>query len=627
MITVSPRGLMALVFGSLATLSMAAGLPPQYAGTPTVKEYPAADVLVLSQSRAFTLLSDGRVVESVKRVEKVLTYQGMDEMGDPKIAFNKDNQDLAIARCRTYTPDGRMVDAKANSFNEMTPFALEKAPAYTPWRQMVVTKVGLDVNAVVELEYTITDKKPWRRFLEGVEILRERDPALVQEVSVTVPEGMDLHGKLLNAEAKPEARTANGQATTTWTLRDVPAVNVMGTARAEWSFLPTLIFTTAPGWGHQAAIVGGLVQKAIETSSPALDKKAGDLLAGIQDPFEKAVKLQNYVAEFINTVAWPLADFDFVPRSAAEVYDSGYGHGLDKAVLLCAMLKKAGIDAAIAAVRMVPEGMEDPTDVPCLGQMTGALVRAQVGKSVLWMDPDAPLSERSQRDFQGYKGLPLVMGSGEIHTMVPLDAPDASSVTLDAKVAQDLSLEGKGTVSLSGGYSPFFNVQGSKEAQKAFLGGLVESVLPGAALSDFSVVRMDPARAVFNVSFKAPAPEKGTVKSLKTGLPDGSVLKGVHGEFLEVRELPLVLSHGGSERIDLKLTLAEGLKPAYLPKAIAEHGAAGSLTQAWSAADGAVTLSFEASIPKPVIAAKDYPSFRALQGMASAQTARTVIFE
>lgn len=211
--------------------------------------------------------------------------------------------------------------------------------------------------------------------------------------------------------------------------------------------------------------------------------------------------------------------------------------------------------------------------------------------------------------------------------MVPLEAPDASSVTLEAKVAQDLSLEGKGTVSLSGGYSPFFNVQGSKDAQKAFLGGLVESVLPGAALSDFSVVRMDPARAVFNVSFKAPAPEKGTVKALKTGLPDGSVLKGVHGMFLEARELPLVLTHGGSEKIDLKLTLAEGLKPAYLPKAIAEQGAAGSLTQIWSAADGAVTLSFEASIPKAVIAVKDYPAFRTLQGTVSAPAARTVIFE
>ncbi len=627
MITLSRQGLMALMFGTVTTLCVAAGLPPQYAGTPTAKEYPAADVLVLSQSRAFTLLPGGRVVESVKRVEKALTYQGMDEMGDPKIAFNKENQDLAIARCRTYTPDGRVVDAKANSFNEMTPFALEKAPAYTAWRQMVVTKVGLDVNAVVELEYTLTDKKPWRRFLEGVEVLRERDPALVQEVSVTVPEGMDLNWKLLNAEAKPEARTANGQTTITWTLRKVPAANFMGTARAEWSFLPTLMFTTAPDWGHQAAIVGGLVQKAMEISSPALDRKAGDLLAGIQDPFEKAVKLQNYVAEFINTVAWPLADFDFVPRSAAEVYDSGYGHGLDKAVLLCALLKKAGIDAAIAAVRMVPEGMEDPTAVPCLSQMTGTLVRAQMGKSVLWMDPDAPLSERSQRDFQGEKGLPLVKGSGEIHTMVPLEAPDALSVTLDAKVAQDLSLEGKGTVSLSGAYSPFFNLQGSKDAQKAFLGSMVASVLPSAALSDFSVVRMDLARVVFNVSFKAPAPEKGTVKALKTGLPDGSALKGVHGIFLDVRDLPLVLSHGGSEKMDLKFILGEGLKPAYLPKAIAEQGAAGSLTQAWRAADGAVTLSFEAAIPKPVVAVKDYPAFRALQGTASAPASRMVILE
>ncbi len=562
--TSSGSTILSLLLGA-ALSAGAAGLPPQYAGTPTAKEYPLADVLILSETRAFTLQPDGRVTETVKRVEKILTYQGMDEIGDPKIAFQKENQDLVISRCRTYTAEGAVVDAKANSFNEMTPYELEKAPAYTSWRQMVVTKVGLDVNAVVEFEYTVADKKPWRRFLEGVEVLRNAHPALVREVSVTVPMGTDLKWKLLNATENPTTNTDAGQTTTTWTLKDIPSVNFSATSGPERDFLPTLLFTTCPDWARQASAVGALVEKAIGTTSPGLDKKAGDLLTGLVDPFEKAVKLQNYVAESINNVEWPLCSFDFVPRTAGQVYDSGYGNALDKAVLLCALLNKAGIEAAIAAGRKVPESLEDPTTLPCLSQMSGVVVHATVGKAALWLDPTKPLADSSQRNFQGFKGLPLLGGYGEIHTMPAIDAADTLTVSLQVTLAADLSFEGKGTVSLGGEYSPYFKVQGSKDAQKALLQGIVAGLLPGATLGEFSVIRLDPGTAVFEVAFKASAPPKGTVRALKTGLPEGSMLKGFHGSYLQQRDLPLILDQAGAEKIAIKFVLPEGMKPAFLP--------------------------------------------------------------
>lgn len=613
---------------AVAPAAIASGLPPQYASTPTVRDYAGADALVLSESRAFTLLPDGRIVQSVRVVQKVLTYQGMDEIGDPKIAFNKDHQDLVIGRCRTYTPEGAVVDAKPNSFNEMTPYELEKAPAYTGWRQMVVTKVGLDVNAVVELEYTITDKKPWRRFLEGIVPLRDAYPAIVREVSITVPEGMPLSSKLLNAEAAPLANTQGGQTTTTWTLNNIPLARMNHARADERAFLPMLVFTTAPDWAHQAAIVGGLVEKAAASSSPALDKKAEELLAGLKDPFQRILKVHGYVAEGINTVHWPLSDFDFVPRSADQVYDSGYGTALDKAVLLVALLRKAGVDSAIAAVRRVPDGLSDPTIVPCLSQMDRVILHVDMGQGpTLWLDPSAPLSESSQRDFQGFKGLPLLKEYGEMHAMVPLDTADLLLTNLELTVAADLSYEGSGQVALNGEYSPFYKVQGSKDAQKKVLSGFLSSLLPGSSLSDFSVVRMESGSTVFDVSFKAPAPAAGTAKVFKTGVPEGSVLQGVPGIFLSERDLPMLLPHAGNEKVSLRLKLAEGLKPAYLPPAVRTQNAAGSATQAWTVKDGVLEMELQSTVPKASIPAKDYPDFRDLAGAANAQANRLVIFQ
>jgi hypothetical protein len=493
---------------------------------------------------------------------------------------------------------------------------------------MVVTKVGLDLNAVVELEYTLADKKPWRRFLEGVVPLRDGYPALVREVSVTVPGGMTLNHKLFNAEAAPVVKTEGGQATTTWTMKNVPLARMNHAGADERAYLPTLVFTTAPDWAHQAAIVGGLVEKAAASSSPALDKKAEALLSGLKGPLERILKVHGFVAEDINTVDWPLSDFDFVPRGAAQVYDSGYGNALDKAVLLVALLKKAGVDSAIAAVRRVPEGLPDPTTVPCLSQMDGVILHVGMGKGpTLWLDPSEPLSESSQRDFQGFKGLPLLKEYSEIHSMVPLDTADLLWANLEATLAADLSFEGKGQVALNGEYSPFYKVQGEKDAQKKALSGFLSSLLPGSSLTDFSVVRMEPGTAAFEVSFKAPAPAKGTVKALKAGLPEGSMFKNISGIYLQERDLPLLLHQATNEKVFLRFKLAEGLKLAYLPAAVKAEKACGSVVQTWALKDGALELDLQMSVSKAQISPKDYPDFRELAGRANAQAGRLVLFE
>ena len=609
-------------------LLAAVGLPPQYAGTPTAKEYPKADVLVLSESRAFTLAPDGRVTEKVRRVEKMLTYQGMDEAGDPHVAFNKENQELTITTCRTYTPEGRVADAKKNSFNEMTPFELEKAPAYTGWRQTVVSKIALDINAVVELEYTIADRKPWRRDLEGVEVLQEADPALVREVSVTVPEGTALGYRLFASDVQPAVAKGAGTTTYTWTLKNVPGYDPAQVRGLATEFLPALVFTTAPNWKHHADAVGTAVEKAIAAGSPLLDKKVDGLVKGAEGPFQKIVKVHDYVAEDVNTADWPLSGFDYAPRTAAEILQSGYGHALDKGVLLVAMLKRLGVESAVALCHKDVEGGPDTAAVPCLAQMDRVLVRVDLPSMVLWLDPTAKLAEASQKDFQGYKGLPCRAGFNDLHAMTPIaGSADLLIVSLEAKATEELALEGEGTIAMEGWYSPYFKVQGSKDAQKEAIEAVVSSVLPGATVSDFSVVRMEPGQVTFKASFKAEAPKASKpVKALRTGLPEGSLLRGFDAAHLKGRDFPLVLESAGRERWTVKVTLPEGLKPSYVPKEAKLENAAGSFDQAWTLKDGALEMKGEGAVAKKVVAVADYPALRALYGLANAMPQRTVIF-
>ncbi len=611
----------------LSALTLQAALPARFAGTPTAKDYPNADVVILSEHTAYTLMPDGRVEEKVDRIQKILTYHGMDAIGDPKVAFDKADQDLKVETYRTYTPDGRVVDAKPNSFNEMTPFELAKAPAYTDWRQMVMTKVGLDVNAVTETVYTITDKKPWRRFLGGVEVLAGSEPALERSVSVTVPEGMTLQYHLFNAAAEAKTASSGGAVTYTWTLKDVPLVPMGERSELADDFLPTLVFTTCPNWGHQASIIGGLVKASEEKTSPALDKKVDALLTGVQGDVERVVVLHDYVANDINTVHWPLSDFQFTPRTAADIYDSGYGHALDKAVLLCAMLKHAGFDCAIAAGRRTVKGGLDPSLVPCVAQMDTVLVRVEMEKQPLWLDPTATLAKRSQRDFVPMKGLPLVPGVGELHTMTFV-GPNALSASIEARAAKDLSLDGTVLFTFLGQYSPFFELSEGESAQKAYVGKLLESVLPGAESTGYSIRRLDPSRASLTVTFKRPAPKPdGAVKALSVGVPEGSSLNGIRGAFLESRSLPLVLKWAGTEQVSLRLNLPEGVEPFYVPGDRTVNGAAGRFAQTWKRGKGTIKASWEVTLPDRVIPADHYKAFKELFGLVHDHAGHTVLFK
>ncbi|MEW5763665.1 MAG: DUF3857 domain-containing protein [Acidobacteriota bacterium] len=616
--------LIATLFAAVLPL-WAAGLPPQYAATPTAKEYPSADVLVLSEKIAFTLHPDGRVEKSVSLREKMLTYQGMDDAGDPYVAFHKELQDLSVTRCRTYTPEGLTVDAKPNSFNERTPFALEKAPAYALWREMVITKVGLDVNAVVELDYTVADRKPWRRFFEGAVVLQNDRPALVREVSLTVPEGMEVHARLFGAEASPSVTRASGAETTTWTLSNVPAVPPSELHHGADGFLPTLVFSTCPDWGHQNSILSRLVAKAAAASSPALDAKVDELLRNVQGGFERALKLHAYVAESINNVSWPLAAFDHEPRAAADTFDAGYGHALDKAVLLQSMLTRAGLQAAIAlGYPAVPGGL-DPAPVPSLALMDRPILRVEMGQSPLWLDPTAPLSERSQRELAGLKGLPLVAGIGELHT---LDYPgtDLLWANLDVKVASDLSLSGEGTVLFSGRYSPFYAVQGSAEDQKAVLSALLSSVLPGAEVAKSDVVRLEPGQVVIKTSFTAPSPSASGAKALALGVPKPSLLAAFANSHVSRRSLPTVLPHAGREHVTVTFTLPEGLRPLYVPPPTEIRNRAGSFHRAFQSSEKGLAYEWKAELSGAVVAPDAYGDLKALFAGAHNPAGRTVVW-
>ncbi len=618
-----------LIFAAAAGMAlMAFAQASKYAGAPGAKEYPSSDAVILSETIEYTMEPDGRVTENYFRAEKVLTYQGMDLIGDPKVAFNKENQELKDYSLTTYTPDGRIVEAKANSFNEMTPFELEKAPAYMAWRQMVMTKVGLDLGAVVETRYVLSDKIPWRHFFEGETYFAGPFPCVNRVVKISVPKGTVLNYAFENGHLKPEENDSGAFTTYTWKMEGARQYTLARSTAAEIAALPHLVFTTCKSWKEANEYAGGLVDKAVGQSSRELRKKAAEITAKSSTAFEKASAIEDYVADDIPQVEWPVYLTGFVPRAAAEVFESGYGTQLDKAVLLCAMLREAGIAAAPAACGLAIPGIEEAGDAPSLSRLDQIIVRATVDGKALWLDPCARLSEKSQRNFQDCKVLPLTAGHGELEALAP--AGDTSSLGSDLHVtlAKDFSYSGEGTFVFSGNYSTYYAAQGSGKALKTAVERWLASALPGSELVSSSVNTMSPEKVSVKVTFKGEAKKAGKgLRSLEPGLPPGSLLAFAGRMSSQERGLPLLLPFPGHEEAVFTLEIPGGLKPAYVPGPLKKGGAGAAAALDWTGGGKEVRMRFVADVPARVVRPGGYPAFRSLCAALSAESSRTLLFK
>jgi len=606
---------------------LAAGLPAPYAGTPGPRDYPGTDVLVLSERTDYTVAGDGRVTLAFRRAEKILTYQGMDLVGDPKVAYRKGDQLLSDFGLTTFTPDGRTVEAASNSFTEMTPFELERAPDFTSQRQMVMTKVGLDVGAVAETRYTLADQRPWRRYLNLDLLLTDGFPALERVVTLTVPDGTVLRYAVLNASAEPEVHRESGAVTYTWRFKNRPAVAMGQASHDERRLLPRLVATTCPDWKAANAHYAALADTAARATSAALDKKTDTLLKDCVTPFQKAAALAAWVAGSIPTVEWPLDSFDYSPRGASRVFESGYGNPLDKAVLLCAMLRRAGVEAAPALCAPSPSGFPDPETVPCLAQFDRVIVHADVAGNTLWIDPTAPLAESSQRDFQGFKGLPLLPGIGELHAMTPVGGEDRLLVDLRGTLGDDLSLKGEGTLLLSGSYCPYYKVQGSTEALQEYLTGFLRSVLPGAELTGHSVALLDAQQLKVTLEFKkGPVAAGKGPRSLVFDTPSESALAHLPGLHRLRREVPFLFHRTGQEEVSLDLALPDGLSPRFVPAGFSLSASGTKAVRSVSVEAGHLRVKETLGLSARVLPAAEYGAFRDLYGRWSATAERTVLF-
>jgi tetratricopeptide (TPR) repeat protein len=259
---------------------------------------------------------------------------------------------------------------------------------------------GMAVGAIVEETEQTDEKTPYFSggglyrfyFRENVPVARER-------MVVELPASMPYKDAVREMPGISVTRTeADGTRRVVYEATGIePARNSDIDLSTNESLLPLVEFSTGESWASVAKIYAGLSEPQTVTADAAaiLPK---DL------PAERMARIQAIVKELHKQVRYTGVEFGsarLTPQRPAEVIKRHYGDCKDKATLLVAMLRAAGIPANLALLDTGP-GRDVTAELPGISRFDHAIVYVPAaGKdAAVWIDATAEFNAVGSLPFE-----------------------------------------------------------------------------------------------------------------------------------------------------------------------------------------------------------------------------------
>jgi hypothetical protein len=305
---------------------------------------PAYDARFLSVEITYTLNADGSWVRDYHHTVRYDTYYAINRaLGETFIVYDPGFQKLEVLKSETTMADGRKVASPANAFNEVLPFAAHGFADFSGLREMVVTHVGLERGAVVDLRYRVLTKPGFLPAFSGRETLTRDFPVDSYKLEIVVPPGRELHYSVFGNDAAAKVSSLGGMDRYAFSFfkRSTAAHEPLAHPQSE----PFIVFSTAPGWEQALAM-----ESAAAGLPPSVAAKIEKLKGQYPDRADLLSALQKAVAVEVQNCPLAVEATGWRPRPLERVALSNYGTRLEKALLLRAMLKQAGFAPELLAV-------------------------------------------------------------------------------------------------------------------------------------------------------------------------------------------------------------------------------------------------------------------------------------
>jgi len=301
------------------------------AKSPTSKDYPADNSVILLNDVQLVFYPEGAQEHHTEIAVKILNQSGIEEWKQYGIDYNSNNQKLILDKYEVIKANGQKVKAETDN------------------RGLVVF-TNLEIGDVLHIDYRLQD------YFTGVlskhffdyTLMQYYIPSMYNRYSVLIPKDKDFKYLTFNAKIEPAISEIEDMKLYQWISPDLPAIKDEPYMSATVDVAPMLIFSSIPDWKFMNDWYKDLTTNKLNAHSDYIFKKTfADILKGNENAgqLEKARIFYEYV---LNNIAYSNVSFmqsNFIPQKASRVITSRLGDCKDMATLFVALCREAGINA------------------------------------------------------------------------------------------------------------------------------------------------------------------------------------------------------------------------------------------------------------------------------------------
>lgn len=582
-----------------------------------------ADAEFVKILKEYTLNDDGSIDFHYSKELKLLSHYAFHRLyGETFIVHNTQFQKLKINEAYTIMADGKKIVTPGNAFNEVLPRFANNAPAFNHIREMVVTHTGLEVGAVIHLDYTIHAKKGFYPALMFDEILTESSPVNQLVIKVNIPSSENLNFDLLNINGEPKVANEKGKKVYTWIFESLPASSKDYYQSHYHLDSPRLIFSTADDFG---LVYNQFVnQEAFNlVTHENMDKAVAKITTENTDLLAIALAIQKLVANNLKNLNIPLKFSGFQCRTPIETWNSNQGTALEKAILLCALLKKAHVQATPVAI--IPNSY--------FNKQIGDLQSFQEFAVMMNLDDYGEIIISAGRiDKQNQKfnmtGKTIVMFDRNRKSPGIVSAQKAQSKIMvkgDFNFGESGSLSGKLNIGLEANANPYFSIFNDASKMKSIVGGGVSS----KDIVSFNTVQLSQEKCASKLDIEKEEPFNDLNSYLSFEIP--YIKNGVDSWHMDQltaqRTSTLEIPENIHEKYSYTISFTDDLKLVTPEEQIEIKNDAGYVLIKFEPNDGKLVIHKEIRFTKNLFETNSYNDFKEIMNVWNNKNYKQLIFK
>jgi transglutaminase-like putative cysteine protease len=349
------------------------------------------------------------------------TDAGASDYSTYRIQYSYALQKLDLISARIHKPDGRTLLAENGG---ETGYSDASISMYYDTRQRIVRFPHLSKGDALELEYRISPKtnvNPYGSYYGGLVTFQSSLPEKLRRYVLIAPVSESLNVSDYRMPLPPSVKTDGSLRTYCWEVRNMPPLHTEPRGPSLTESAPYVNVSTFDSWQAFGKWYADFIAPQLQLDSAlrtALDK----VVQRHSTDLEKIRAIHQFVIENTHYVGLEFGVYSYKPYPVSQVYARHFGDCKDKASLMIALMRAAGIDADFALVRT--RKMGDVGDKATSLQIFDHAI-VYLPKYQLWLDGTAEYagSHELPLDDQGAMALTVGANGDAILRRIPLTLP------------------------------------------------------------------------------------------------------------------------------------------------------------------------------------------------------------